>query len=85
MIWVLSSLLRVMNNSLETDLKTTDFTDRAYQVQLPAHARSTASQAVKNNIRITELMADKNIILKQQKVSLPIRRCSDFFPLGENL
>lgn len=44
-----------------------DFTDRAYQVQLPIHARSTASQAVKNNLRITELMADKNLILGQQK------------------
>ena len=47
-----------------------DFTDRAYQVQLPIHARSTASQAVKNNIRITELMADPNPILAQQKVSI---------------
>ena len=32
------------------------------------HARSTASQAIKNNVRITELMADKSIILSQQKV-----------------
>lgn len=44
-----------------------DFTDRAYQEELPMHARSTASAAVKNNLRITELMADKNFILKQQK------------------
>merc|ERR1711976_403149 len=44
-----------------------DFTDRAYQVELPMHARSTASQAVKNNLRITELMADKTLILGQQK------------------
>lgn len=44
-----------------------DFTDRMYQEKLPFHARSTASQAVKNNIKITELMADKNIILGQQK------------------
>jgi len=44
-----------------------DFTDLAYQQQLPIHARSTASQAVKNNIRNTELEADKNIILCQQK------------------
>merc|ERR1712109_165839 len=38
-----------------------DFTDRSYQVRLPLHARSTASQSVKNNLRITELMADKRI------------------------
>ena len=44
------------------------FTDEFYQARLPMHARSTASQAVKNNLRITELMADKNIILGQQKV-----------------
>merc|ERR1712156_204892 len=31
-----------------------DFTDRSYQVRLPLHARSTASQSVKNNLRITE-------------------------------
>lgn len=51
-----------------------DFTDRAYQVKLPMHARSTATQAVKNNLRDTELLADKNIILGQQKV-----RCSSTF------
>ena len=46
-----------------------DFTDRAYQNQLPMHARSTASKAVKNNLRITEIMADQNLILKAQKVT----------------
>ena len=45
-----------------------DFTDKAYQLRLPMHARSTASKSVKNNLRITELMADKNIILSQHKV-----------------
>ena len=35
-----------------------DFTDRAYQTTLPFHARSTASQAVKNNIKITEVLED---------------------------
>lgn len=43
------------------------FTDQAYQEKLPLHARSTASQAVKNNLRITELMADRSLILGQQK------------------
>jgi hypothetical protein len=32
------------------------------------HARSTASKAVKNNLRITEIMADPNLILSAQKV-----------------
>lgn len=45
-----------------------DFTDSAYQLQLPMHARSTASKAVKNNLRITESMADPNLILNAQKV-----------------
>ncbi|CAH1777067.1 unnamed protein product [Owenia fusiformis] len=44
-----------------------DFTDRAYQAKLPMHARSTASQAVKNNLKTTEIMADGSIILSQQK------------------
>lgn len=43
------------------------FSDHEYQSTLPMHARSTATQAVKNNLRITELMADKNLILGQQK------------------
>ena len=45
-----------------------DFKDTAYQAKLPMHARSTATQAVKNNIRSTELAADRSLILAQQKV-----------------
>lgn len=45
-----------------------DFTDKLYQEKLPMHARSTASKAVKNNLRITETMADPNLILSAQKV-----------------
>lgn len=44
-----------------------DFTDRAYQNKLPMHARSTATQAVKNNLRITEIQADSSRILNAQK------------------
>ncbi|ELT94042.1 hypothetical protein CAPTEDRAFT_154890 [Capitella teleta] len=44
-----------------------DFTDGAYQNKLPMHARSTASQAIKNNLKETELMADQSLILGQQK------------------
>lgn len=46
-----------------------DFTDRGYQSKLPMHARSTATQAVKNNLRITEIQADCSLILNAQKVS----------------
>ncbi|XP_070198100.1 spermatogenesis-associated protein 4-like isoform X2 [Littorina saxatilis] len=45
----------------------TDYTDFAYQVKLPMHARSTASKAVKNNLRLTEVLADENQIHTAQK------------------
>lgn len=45
----------------------TDYTDYAYQVKLPMHARSTASKAVKNNLRLTEAKADVNMIHTAQK------------------
>ncbi|XP_022109395.1 spermatogenesis-associated protein 4-like [Acanthaster planci] len=44
-----------------------DFTDHAYQLQLPMHARSTASTAVKTNLKITEFQTAPNIITCQQK------------------
>lgn len=44
-----------------------DFTDNIYQEQLPAHARSTASMAIKNNIASTELTTDPDRILCRQK------------------
>jgi len=45
-----------------------DFTDRAYQDKLPMHARTTASQAVKNNLKGTELKAQPSILHTQFKV-----------------
>jgi len=44
-----------------------NFTDSNYQEQLPAHARSTASMAIKNNIANTELSTDPDRILCRQK------------------
>ncbi|XP_059144024.1 spermatogenesis-associated protein 4-like isoform X2 [Physella acuta] len=44
-----------------------DYTDYAYQQQLPMHARSTASKAIKNNLRLTEIIADQNIIASANK------------------
>ncbi|KAL6479726.1 hypothetical protein MHYP_G00107590 [Metynnis hypsauchen] len=45
-----------------------DFTDRSYQEQLPIVARATASKAIKNNMRLSEEMAEPNITAKQQKI-----------------
>jgi len=55
---------RVKKISPETPV---DYTDYAYQQQLPMHARSTASKSVKNNLRLTEVLADQNLITCAQK------------------
>ncbi|KAL5012731.1 hypothetical protein ScPMuIL_011282 [Solemya velum] len=55
---------KVKKIPLEGDM---DFTDRAYQIKLPMHARSTACKAVKNNLRMTEMIADQNLIISAQK------------------
>nr|XP_020500734.1 spermatogenesis-associated protein 4 [Labrus bergylta] len=47
--------------------ETSDFTDREYQGLLPTLARSTASQAIKNNLRTTEIMAEPDITTNQRK------------------
>lgn len=44
-----------------------DLADFAYQLELPLHARSTASKAVKNNLTNTELIANKNLLANAQK------------------
>lgn len=41
-----------------------DFSDFPYQSKMPMYARSTATKAVKNNIRVTEEIADPNIVPK---------------------
>ena len=47
-----------------------DYTDYAYQSQLPMHARATAAKAVKNNLKLTEILADQNLITCSEKVNL---------------
>ena len=49
-----------------------DFTDNAYQQRLPMHARTTVAMALKNNLRQTELLADRNNIHTQEKVGFNI-------------
>ncbi|KAI0216628.1 Spermatogenesis-associated protein 4 [Lamellibrachia satsuma] len=49
-----------------------DFTDNAYQQRLPMHARTTVAMSLKNNLRLTELLADRNNILAQEKAQVII-------------
>ncbi|XP_072519805.1 spermatogenesis-associated protein 4 isoform X2 [Salminus brasiliensis] len=51
-----------------------DFTDRSYQEQLPIVARATASKAIKNNLRLSEELAEPNITANQQKIQAIIHR-----------
>ncbi|XP_062991471.1 spermatogenesis-associated protein 4 [Elgaria multicarinata webbii] len=46
-----------------------DFTDRIYQEKLPMVARSTASRAIKTNIKLTELMVEPNVQKNRQKIN----------------
>lgn len=62
-------LVRVLKSEEEVD-----FTDRQYQILLPMHARSTASHAIKNNLKITECMTEPNIITNKQKAHAIISR-----------
>ena len=45
-----------------------DLTDWPYQQQLPLHARSTAVQAIRNNVKNTEILTDPNEKFLQKKV-----------------
>jgi hypothetical protein len=45
-----------------------DLTDWPYQQQLPLHARSTAVQAIRNNVKNTEILTDPNSQLLKKKV-----------------
>uniref|UniRef100_UPI00358FA1E8 spermatogenesis-associated protein 4-like n=2 Tax=Myxine glutinosa TaxID=7769 RepID=UPI00358FA1E8 len=56
---------RIVKQPSRTDW---DFTDRAYQRQLPLHARATASRTLKNNIRNSELLAEPGQQNMQRKV-----------------
>ncbi|KAM4555278.1 spermatogenesis-associated protein 4 isoform 2-T2 [Odontesthes bonariensis] len=51
-----------------------DFTDQEYQELLPSLARSTASQAIKNNLTVTEIMAEPDINTNQRKAQIILNR-----------
>lgn len=54
-----------------------DFTDSSYQNSLPLHARSTASQSIKNNISNSELSTEPDKITCTQKAELIISKHVD--------
>ncbi|XP_035680923.1 spermatogenesis-associated protein 4-like [Branchiostoma floridae] len=64
---------RIVKN-LPSEQEQIDFTDRSYQLTLPMHARSTVSQALKNNLKITEFMTDPNVITCQEKAQQLIHK-----------
>uniref|UniRef100_A0A672N1Q2 Spermatogenesis-associated protein 4-like n=1 Tax=Sinocyclocheilus grahami TaxID=75366 RepID=A0A672N1Q2_SINGR len=51
-----------------------DFTDKAYQDQLPMVARATASVAIKSILSLSDVIAEPNIITNQRKVLAIIHR-----------
>ncbi|XP_046853393.1 spermatogenesis-associated protein 4-like [Xenia sp. Carnegie-2017] len=51
-----------------------DFTDFGYQMTLPLHARSTASQSIKNNISNSELCTEPDKITCTQKAETIINK-----------
>nr|XP_025960967.1 spermatogenesis-associated protein 4 [Dromaius novaehollandiae] len=61
---------RLTNRQLKSiQDRETDFTDYYYQAQLPMAARSTTSQAIKNNIKLTEIMIEPSVNVNRQKVN----------------
>ncbi|XP_028404669.1 spermatogenesis-associated protein 4-like isoform X1 [Dendronephthya gigantea] len=72
-VQIIYSLLT--NRSLKTvQANDVDFTDFSYQNTLPLHARSTASQSVKNNISNSELCTEPDKITCTQKAELIINK-----------
>ncbi|XP_061419897.1 spermatogenesis-associated protein 4 isoform X2 [Lethenteron reissneri] len=49
------------------------FTDARYQRALPMHARSTASQALKSNVRLTQLLAEPSEAATRQRAEVVLR------------
>ncbi|KAM6149606.1 spermatogenesis-associated protein 4 [Erethizon dorsatum] len=52
--------------SIQEDI--VNFTDYSYQMHLPLVPRSTASKSIKDNIRLTELMSNPNMLNNELKV-----------------
>ncbi|XP_061581998.1 spermatogenesis-associated protein 4 [Cololabis saira] len=54
--------------------RASDFTDREYQAMLPSLARSTATTAIKNNLKMTEIIVNPDTRTNQRKVETILRR-----------
>ncbi|XP_038555093.1 spermatogenesis-associated protein 4 [Micropterus salmoides] len=52
----------------------TDFTNKEYQGLLPTLARSSATKAIKNNLRITEIMAEPDISPNHRKAEVVLHQ-----------
>ncbi|XP_010628112.1 spermatogenesis-associated protein 4 isoform X2 [Fukomys damarensis] len=52
--------------SIQDDI--VNFTDYSYQMRLPLVLRSTASKSIKDNIRLTELISNPNMLSNELKV-----------------
>uniref|UniRef100_UPI0037E7C28D spermatogenesis-associated protein 4 n=1 Tax=Semicossyphus pulcher TaxID=241346 RepID=UPI0037E7C28D len=73
---LVQEIYTVLTNRSIKDLQglESDFTDQEYQELLPTLARSTASQAIKNNLRTTEMMAEPDITTNQRKAEVILLR-----------
>ncbi|XP_052018676.1 spermatogenesis-associated protein 4 [Apodemus sylvaticus] len=49
-----------------------NFTDYSYQMRLPLVPRSTVSKSIKNNIRLSELLSNPNILSNELKIEFLI-------------
>uniref|UniRef100_S4R5I8 Spermatogenesis associated 4 n=1 Tax=Petromyzon marinus TaxID=7757 RepID=S4R5I8_PETMA len=57
----------------ESNSEAPRFTDARYQRALPMHARSTASQALKSNVRLTQLLAEPSEVATRQRAEVVLR------------
>ncbi|KAM9376183.1 spermatogenesis-associated protein 4 [Pholidichthys leucotaenia] len=64
----------VLTSQSIIDVQIPDFTDEEYQKLLPTVARSTASVAIKNNLKTTEIKAAPDIRTNQRKAEVILHR-----------
>lgn len=67
-MWLIKSILFSVSRikSIRDDL--VNFTDYSYQMRLPLVPRSTASKLIKDNIRLSEIKSNPNMLSNELKV-----------------
>lgn len=67
-MWLVNSILFFISRikSIQDDL--VNFTDYSYQMRLPLVPRSTASKSIKDNIRLSEIISNPNMLSNELKV-----------------